>query len=136
MGESSPKRRQENGRVRVLWILRERKARPSQFSCRRQQMANRSPVASSRRSIKRLKPPSQITCEILAYGSLNGALAKACLKIVRVKHALRERRSCSYFPRYCHSSTVHRIRRSVRWHLAQVLWSLCFSRRSYLHHSR
>src|SRR5215472_18866419 len=53
--------------------------------------------------------PSQITCEILAYGSLNGALAKACLKIVRVKHALRERRSCSYFPRYCHSSTVHRI---------------------------
>src|SRR5215472_3697489 len=51
--------------------------------------------------------PSQITCEILAYGSLNGALAKACLKIVRVKHALRERHSCSYFPRYCHSSTVH-----------------------------
>src|SRR5215471_1908782 len=80
--------------------------------------------------------PSQITCEILAYGSLNGALAKACLKIVRVKHALRERRSCSYFPRYCHSSTVHRIRRSVRCHLAEVLCSLCFSRRSYLHPSR
>jgi hypothetical protein len=55
MGERSPKRRQEDGRVRVLRILRERKARPSRFPCRRQQMANRSWLASSRRSIARLK---------------------------------------------------------------------------------
>jgi len=54
MGKSSPKRRQEDGRVRVLRILRERKARPSRFPPRRQQMANRSPLASSRRSIERL----------------------------------------------------------------------------------
>ena len=57
MGERSPKRRQEDGRVRVLRILRERKARPSRFPCRRQQMANRSWLASSRRSIERLRPP-------------------------------------------------------------------------------
>src|SRR5215472_14860896 len=56
MGESSPKRRQEDGRLRVLRILRERKARPSRFPCRGQQMANRSPLASSRRSIERLTP--------------------------------------------------------------------------------
>ena len=54
MGERSSKRRQEDGRVRVLRILRERKARPSRFPCRRQQMANCSPLASSRRSIERL----------------------------------------------------------------------------------
>ncbi len=57
MGERSPERRQEDGRVRVLRILRERKARPSQFPCRRQQMANRSPLASSWRSIERLTSP-------------------------------------------------------------------------------
>ena len=57
MGERSPKRRQEDGRVRVLRILRERKARTSRFPCRRQQMANRSWLASSRRSIGRLTPP-------------------------------------------------------------------------------
>jgi hypothetical protein len=58
MGERSPKRRQEDGRVCLLRILRERKARPSRFPCRRQQMANRSWLASSRRSIERLTPPS------------------------------------------------------------------------------
>ena len=48
------------GRVRVLRILRERKARPSRFPCRRQQMANCSPLASSRRSIERLTPPAHL----------------------------------------------------------------------------
>src|SRR6516165_5826924 len=66
MGERSPTRRQEDGRVRVLRILRERKARPSRFS-RRQQMANRSPLASSRRSIERLKPPAQKSSEFARY---------------------------------------------------------------------
>src|SRR5215471_8894836 len=56
MGERPPKRRQEDGRLRVLRILRERKARSSRFPCRGQQMANRSPLASSRRSIERLTP--------------------------------------------------------------------------------
>jgi hypothetical protein len=57
MGESSSKRRQDDGRVCVLLILTERKARPSRFPWwRRQQMANRSPLASSRRSIGRLRP--------------------------------------------------------------------------------
>ena len=56
MGESAPKQGQGDGRVRVLQILRERKARPSRFSWRHQQMANRSPLASSRRSIGRLRP--------------------------------------------------------------------------------
>jgi hypothetical protein len=55
MGERSPKRRQEDGRVRFFRTLRERKARPSRIPCRRQQMANRSPLASSRRSIERLR---------------------------------------------------------------------------------
>src|SRR5690349_18475954 len=64
MGERSHKRRQEDGWVRVLRTLRERKAGPSRFPCRRQQMANRSPLASSRRSIERLTPPSQICSEI------------------------------------------------------------------------
>src|SRR5215469_2151218 len=36
-------------------------------------------------------------------------MRKACLALLAGKHALRERRSCSYFPRYCPSSTVHRI---------------------------
>ena len=36
-------------------------------------------------------------------------MRKACLALLAGNHALRERRSCSYFPRYCHSSTVHRI---------------------------
>src|SRR4029077_13084125 len=56
MGERSPKRRQEDGWVRVLHILRERKAGPSRFPCRLAANANRSPLASSRRSIKRLMP--------------------------------------------------------------------------------
>jgi hypothetical protein len=61
MGERSPKRRQEDGRVRVLRILRERKAGPSRFPCHRQQMANRSPLASSRRSIEGLTLSKFIT---------------------------------------------------------------------------
>ena len=66
MGERSPRRRQEDGWVCLLRILRERKARPSRFPCCRQQMANRSWLASSRRSIERLTPRPLIPWYLLS----------------------------------------------------------------------
>jgi len=78
IGERSPKRRQEDGRVRLLRILRERKARPSRFPCRRQQMANRSWLASSRRSIERLRPPRHSEA-VLFLGYLLSEVSDECL---------------------------------------------------------
>ena len=43
-----------------------------------------------------------------------GDLAKACLVLLAWKHALRERRSCSYFPRYCLRVPSTGYSRSVR----------------------
>src|SRR5262252_2949391 len=67
LGEKTPRRRQDDGRLSLLPILTDRQVGPSRFPCGWQQVANRSRLAS--RSVARLGP-SQKCNVILKPGAL------------------------------------------------------------------
>src|SRR5215472_17441530 len=63
--------------------LEKKKARPSRFPCRREQMANRSPLASSRRWIEGLRSPAPRSLKCFGLGQrprhVTGRLVDAAL---------------------------------------------------------